>query len=63
MRYLGQRRNDLRRRSCKYGRSAATTVSSGTHDVGPANCADVHLPVPTDEANNPNLRGCTNRRP
>lgn len=59
----GQRLNDLRRMIRKYGRTAANTFPTGTHYKGPAYGSDVNLPVPTDEENNPNFRGCTNRLP
>ncbi len=59
----GQRLNDLRRMIRKYGRTPANTFPTGTHYKGPAYGVDVNLPVPTDEENNPNFTGCTNRFP
>ncbi len=59
----GQRLGDLRRMIREYGRTAANTFPTGTHYKGPAYGSDVNLPVPTDELNNPNFTGCTNRNP
>lgn len=59
----GQRLGDLRRMIRKYGRTAANTFPTGTHFKGPAYGSDVNLPVPTDEQNNPNFTGCTDRNP
>ncbi len=59
----GQRLGDLRRLINQYGRTAANTFPQGAHYKGGNYGADVNLPVVTDERNNPNFKGCTNRLP
>ncbi len=57
----GQRLGDLRRLIRQYGRTPANTFPTGTHYRGPVYGADVNLPVPADELNNPNFKGCIDR--
>ncbi len=59
----GQRLGDLRRLIRQYGRTAAATFPQGVHYKGGAYGTDVNLPVVTDERNNINFRGCTDRNP
>jgi hypothetical protein len=58
----GQRLGDLRRLIRFYGRTAENTFPVGQFYRGGTYGADVNLPVPQDEAVNPNFRGCTDRR-
>lgn len=44
-------------------RAPGVQLSTGTHFKGPQYGPDVNLPVPTDERNNPNFVGCTDRNP
>lgn len=57
----GQRLNDLRRLIRQYGRTAANTFPQGSHYKGGNYGPDVNLPIVTDERNNPNFKGCTDR--
>lgn len=61
----GQRLGDLRRLIRFYGRTPDNTFPVGTHYRGGAYGADVNLPVPQEELNNPNVQKqgstCTNR--
>jgi hypothetical protein len=57
----GQRLGDLRRLVRQYGRAPAAVFPVGTHYKGGQYGADVNLPVPADEQNNPNFEGCLNR--
>jgi starch-binding outer membrane protein, SusD/RagB family len=59
----GQRLGNLRRMIRQYGRAAdgSDTFPSGNHYRGGTYGPDLNLPVPQDEANNPNWKGCLNR--
>ena len=57
----GQRLGDLRRLIRFYGRTPANTFPTGTHYRGGTYGADVNLPVPQEEQNNPKFTGCTDR--
>jgi hypothetical protein len=57
----GQRLGDMRRLVRQYGRTASTVFPTGTHYKGGSYGTDVNLPVVTDERNNPNFQGCTDR--
>ncbi len=57
----GQRLGDLRRLIRQYGRTPDTTFPVGEHYRGGTYGPDVNLPVPIDEENNPNFKGCLNR--
>ncbi len=59
----GQRLSDMRRLMRQYGRAEATVFSTGTHFRGVPYGHDVNLPVPQDETNNPNFKGCLDRLP
>jgi starch-binding outer membrane protein, SusD/RagB family len=59
----GQRLGDLRRLIRQYGRTEAATFPQGVHYKGGVYGTDVNLPVVTDERNNPNFKGCTDRNP
>ena len=59
----GQRLGDVRRLMRQYGRTQASTYPTGAHYRGSAYGTDVVFQVPTDERNNPNSTGCTNRLP
>jgi starch-binding outer membrane protein, SusD/RagB family len=59
----GQRLGDLRRLIRQYGRTEANTFPQGVHYKGGNYGSDVNLPVVTDERNNPNFQGCTDRAP
>lgn len=59
----GQRLGDLRRLIRQYGRTEANTFPKGVHYKGGNYGADVNLPIVTDERNNPNFKGCTDRAP
>ena len=58
----GQRLSDMRRLIRQYGRDQATVFPVGTHYRGVPYGTDVNLPVPTDETNNPNFKGCLDRK-
>jgi hypothetical protein len=57
----GQRLGDLRRLVRQYDRAANEVFPTGTHYKGGTYGTDVNLPVVTDERNNPNFQGCTDR--
>ncbi len=57
----GQRLGDLRRLIRQYGRTEQNTFPQGVHYKGGNYGTDVNLPVVTDERNNPNFEGCTDR--
>ncbi len=59
----GQRLGDLRRLIRQYGRTEQNTFPQGVHYKGGNYGPDVNLPVVTDERNNPNFQGCTDRLP
>ncbi len=59
----GQRLGDMRRLLRQYGRTEANTFPQGVHYKGGNYGTDVNLPVVTDERNNPNFKGCTDRLP
>ena len=59
----GQRLGDMRRLIRQYGRTEANTFPQGVHYKGGAYGTDVNFQVSTDERNNPNYKGCTNRLP
>ena len=59
----GQRLGDLRRLVKQYGRTVANTFPQGVHYKGGNYGVDVNLPIPTDERNNPNFKGCSDRNP
>lgn len=59
----GQRLGDMRRLIRFYGRAAngSTVFPVGVHYRGGNYGADLNLPVPQEEQNNPNFKQCTNR--
>lgn len=57
----GHRLGDLRRLVRQYGRGAETVFPTGTAPKGGNYGPAVNLPLPVDEENNPNFRGCTDR--
>jgi hypothetical protein len=57
----GQRLGDLRRLIRQYGRTQDNVFPVGVHYKGGTYGTDVNLPVVTDETNNPNFKGCTDR--
>ncbi|MES3032524.1 MAG: hypothetical protein V4813_00855 [Gemmatimonadota bacterium] len=59
----GQRLGDMRRLLRQYGRTEANTFPQGVHYKGGNYGTDVNLPIVTDERNNPNFDGCTDRLP
>lgn len=59
----GQRLGDMRRLIRQYGRTEANTFPQGVHYKGGSYGTDVNLPVVTQERNNPNFKGCTDRLP
>lgn len=59
----GQRLGDLRRLIRQYGRTQDQVFPVGVHYKGGMYGPDVNLPVTTDERNNPNFTGCTDRNP
>jgi len=59
----GQRLGDMRRLVRQYGRTVDNVFPQGVHYKGGNYGADVNLPVVTDERNNPNFKGCTDRLP
>ncbi|WP_373065333.1 hypothetical protein [Gemmatimonas sp.] len=59
----GQRLGDMRRLVRQYGRTVANVFPQGAHFKGGDYGGDVNLPVVTDERNNPNFKGCTDRLP
>ena len=59
----GQRLGDMRRLLRQYGRTEANTFPQGVHYKGGNYGTDVNFPIVTDERNNPNFQGCTDRLP
>lgn len=59
----GQRLGDMRRLIKQYGRTELNTFPQGVHYKGGSYGKDVNLPIVTDERNNPNFKGCTDRLP
>lgn len=59
----GQRLGDMRRLLRQYGRTEANTFPQGVHYKGGNYGTDVNIPIVTDERNNPNFKGCTDRLP
>lgn len=59
----GQRLGDMRRLLRQYDRTASNTFPQGVHYKGGNYGTDVNLPIVTDERNNPNFKGCTDRAP
>jgi hypothetical protein len=59
----GHRLGDMRRLVRQYGRSADAVFPSGAYFKGGDYGADVNIPVPFQETNNPNFAGCMNRDP
>jgi starch-binding outer membrane protein, SusD/RagB family len=59
----GQRLGDMRRLITQYGRTEAAVFPQGVHYKGGNYGRDVNLPVVTDERNNTNFTGCTDRNP
>jgi starch-binding outer membrane protein, SusD/RagB family len=57
----GQRLGDMRRLVRQYGRAPTDVFPEGIHYKGGSYGTDVNLPIVTDERNNPNFQGCTNR--
>ena len=57
----GQRLGDMRRLVRQYDRAANEVFPVGVHYKGGTYGDDVNLPVVTDERNNPNFQGCTDR--
>jgi starch-binding outer membrane protein, SusD/RagB family len=57
----GQRLGDLRRLIRFYGRTPENTFPVGPHYRGGNYGVDVNLPVPQEEENNPNFKGCLDR--
>ena len=58
----GQRLGDLRRMIRLYGFTQDQVFPTGTFFKGGAYGTDVNFPITTDEYNNPNYKGCTDRR-
>ena len=59
----GQRLGDMRRLIKQYGRTEATVFPQGVHYKGGNYGKDANLPIVTDERNNPEFKGCTDRNP
>lgn len=59
----GQRLGDMRRLINQYGRTEANTFPQGVHYKGGSYGPDVNLPVTQPEENNPNFKGCIDRKP
>lgn len=57
----GQRLGDMRRLVRQYSRAANTVFPEGIHYRGGNYGADVNLPVPQEELNNPKFKGCIDR--
>jgi hypothetical protein len=57
----GQRLGDMRRLVRQYDRAPDDVFPVGVHYKGGTYGDDVNLPVVTDERNNPNFQGCTDR--
>ena len=60
----GHRLGDMRRLVRQYARPVDTVFPTGTYHKGGGNYgADVNLPLPIEEENNPNSAGCLDRNP
>ena len=59
----GHRLGDMRRLIRQYGRTELNTFPQGVHYKGGSYFKDMNLPIVTDERNNPNFKGCTDRLP
>jgi hypothetical protein len=59
----GHRLGDLRRLIRQYGRSAESVFPTGAYMKGGSYGADVNIPVPQPEQNNPNFTQCLDRNP
>ncbi len=59
----GQRLGDMRRLITQYGRTEPNVFPQGVHYKGGTYGTDMNLPIVTDERNNPNFKGCTDRNP
>ena len=59
----GQRLSDLRRLVRQYGLTQAQVFPTGQFFKGGQYGTDVNLPITTDELNNPDFHGCTDRNP
>jgi len=59
----GQQLGDMRRLITQYGRTEPNVFPQGVHYKGGTYGTDVNLPIVTDERNNPNFKGCTDRNP
>jgi len=59
----GHRLGDLRRLITQYGRGAEAVFPTGTYQgaAGGPMGTDVNFPIPIDEQNNPNSKGCVDR--
>jgi hypothetical protein len=57
----GHRLGDMRRLIRQYGRAAETVFPGGVYLKGGNYGADVNLPMPQEEGNNPNFAGCIDR--
>jgi starch-binding outer membrane protein, SusD/RagB family len=57
----GHRLGDVRRLVRQYGRAANTVYPEGTHYRGGTYGPDLQLPIPDQEANNPQWNGCIDR--
>ena len=53
----------MRRLIRQYGRTELNTFPQGVHYKGGSYFKDMNLPIVTDERNNPNFKGCTDRLP
>jgi hypothetical protein len=60
---LGDMRRLVRPAPGGYGRPVDTVFPTGTYIKGGAYGADVNLPIPIEEQNNPNFVGCLDRNP
>jgi hypothetical protein len=58
----GQRLGDLRRMIRQYGFTQDQVFPTGTFFKGGSYGTDVNFPITTDEYNNPNYKGCTDRK-
>lgn len=59
----GHRLGDMRRLVRQYGRAADSVFPTGAYFKGGNYGTDVNIPVPFQETNNPNFKGCLNRDP
>ncbi|HEX2636891.1 MAG TPA: RagB/SusD family nutrient uptake outer membrane protein [Gemmatimonadales bacterium] len=57
----GHRLGDMRRLIRVYGRDAETVFPTGAYHKNGTYGTDVNLPIPVEEQNNPNARGCLDR--